>query len=310
MTTVFGAAVAGITKRVGLFDDNNGLFYEMAPTGMQLIVRTSTSGAPVDTAITQANWNIDKMDGTGVSGVTLDFTKSQILFFDFSWLGVGISRYGWVVDGKTFYCHEVRNTNNLALVYMSMPNLPFRYEISNSGAGGAASLLHICTTIISEGGVQANGFSFGLTRGSTPITTNNNASIYPLISLRLKSTHIGSTVRVKNISIACSSTSTYVWYLILNPTVVGTALAWTGVTNSSIEANLVSTNATTLTGGTILASGVSQQTNDGGVNIMSPNDHALGSSISGTRDIIVLAVQRVTGTSETFYGSLNIKDEN
>jgi hypothetical protein len=42
---------------------------------MQVVRRSSTSGGVVDDAINQADWNLDKLDGTGASGVTLDVTK-------------------------------------------------------------------------------------------------------------------------------------------------------------------------------------------------------------------------------------------
>jgi len=309
MTGVFGSASTGITRRVGLFDSNNGLFYQQTSAGMSVVTRTFTSGVVVDNAVPQSNWELDKLDGTGPSGITLDFSKSQIMFFDFEWLGVGRVRFGWVVNGKVIYCHEFLNTNVLTLVYMATPNLPLRYEISNDGTGAASSLVQICSSIISEGGIQNNGFSFGMTRGTTAFTTLNDTGIYPLISFRLKSTHFGSTVRTESLSIACTSTAAYHWYLILNPTVTGTALVFSDVVNSSVEASTNTTNATKVTGGTILTSGVGQSTNEGGVNLSSPNDFALGSTIAGVSDILVLAIQRITGTTETFYGSLNIKDQ-
>ena len=158
MTGVFGTGTDGITRRMGYFNDKNGLFYEQTTLGMAVVVRTYTSGSAVDASYRQSIWNLDKMDGTGKSGVNLDFTKTQIVFFDMEWLGVGRIRFGWVVDGKIYYCHEVNNANNLTLVYMSTPNLPLRYEIDNDGTGAASSMVQICSTVISEGGEQDTGY--------------------------------------------------------------------------------------------------------------------------------------------------------
>jgi hypothetical protein len=308
-TGVFGASATGITKRIGLLNDNNGLFFEQTSSGMAVVRRTFTSGSSVNNSVAQSSWNLDKMDGTGVSGITLDFTKTQIMIIDFEWLGVGRVRYGWVVDGIIYYCHEMNNANSLSLVYISTPNLPIRYEIVNDGTGGVSSLVQICSTVISEGGLTNTGLSLAITRGSTALITLNNTNIYPLIAIQLKSGYLSSSVKPTSMYINCPSTASYVWYLMVNPTVTGTALSFTDVTNSSIQAQTNTTNATTVSGGTLLASGCAQQTNDGGVNVQLTNDFFLGSNISGTPDVLVLAVQRVTGTTETFYASLNYYDQ-
>lgn len=308
-TGIFGAAATGINRKAGLFDARNGLFFDQQSDGMGVTIRTYTSGSAVDTRVLQANWNIDKLNGTGSSGITLDFTKCQIWFADFEWLGVGRVRFGFFVDGKPYYCHEVLNANATTLVYMSVPNLPLRYEIQNTGTGAAVGFTHICSTVISEGGLQDTGFPFGATRGATALTTNNDTSIYPLIAMRLNSSYLASTVKLLDFFINCTSTATYNWYLILNPTVTGTAFSFTQVTNSALDVDSSRTNATTLTGGTILLTGTATQSNEGGVAKILNSDFSFGSTIAGVSDIVVLAVQRVTGTSETFYGSINWKDQ-
>ncbi len=67
----------GIITRMGYFDDDNGIFLQRSGSTVSIVLRTSTSGSPSDSnLITQANWNLDKMDGSGISGVSLDFSKS------------------------------------------------------------------------------------------------------------------------------------------------------------------------------------------------------------------------------------------
>ena len=57
----------GITKEVGYFDDNNGLFFRITATDAAVVVRTNTSGSPVDTVVPRSSWNGDKLDGNGPS---------------------------------------------------------------------------------------------------------------------------------------------------------------------------------------------------------------------------------------------------
>jgi hypothetical protein len=310
-TFKMGTAATGITRRVGLFDSNNGIFLQQTSAGAAVVIRSFVTGAAVDNAVLQTNWNIDKLDGTGASGITLDLTKVQIFFFDFEWLGVGRVRCGFFIGGVPYYCHEFRQANIGTAVYMSTPNLPIRYEISNSGAGPAADFETICSTVASEGGSDQTGLILGLNRGATVMTTLNTTQIFPLISMRLRSGYLGSSVKPVDFSVICTSTAAYNWYILLNPTVVGTALAFTTVANSSIEADLVSTSATTVTGGTILRTGTAVQSNaaNSGGSIEIRDDYFLGSNIAGTADILMLAVQRVTGTTESFYAAMNFIDQ-
>ena len=82
-TFIMPTQQAGTKMQVGYYDDNNGFFFEVKDAStIQFVRRTKTSGSVVDNAVTQANWNHDKMDGTGPSGQTLDFTKGQILRID------------------------------------------------------------------------------------------------------------------------------------------------------------------------------------------------------------------------------------
>jgi hypothetical protein len=272
---------------------------------MGVVVRTNTSGTPSDTRIAQASWNIDKMDGTGASGITLDYTKTLIYFMDFEWLGVGTVRFGVYVNGLPYYVHAVHNSNINTLVYMSTPNLPLRYEISNDGTGGAASLVHICTTVITEGGRQTTGIERALNRGVDTLITNNDANIYPLIGLRLKATHLGVFVRLLDYNILCTSTSEYAYYVIISPTVTGTALTWNDITNSGLQYTY-GTNATTLSGGTVITTGLGSDTaqNRSGIQRVTESDLVIGSKIDGTPQEIYLGVQRLTGTTETFYSSM------
>ncbi|NIR25855.1 MAG: hypothetical protein GWN77_02605, partial [Gammaproteobacteria bacterium] len=66
---------SGISRKVGLFDANTGLWF--GDSGGTYLVGIRDGGS--DTTTTQAFWNIDQMTGSGPSGVTLDFSKNQIL---------------------------------------------------------------------------------------------------------------------------------------------------------------------------------------------------------------------------------------
>jgi len=156
---------ANCITRIGYFDDNNGLFFQYTNNTMSVVLRNIT----INTVINQTSWNIDKMDGTGASSISLDFTKSQLYVIDFEWLSVGRIRFGFYLFGKINYCHQITNLNSLTAPYMLSPNLPIRYEIVSTTSGENGSLVQICSTIISEGGYTPIGRAFSA--GTNPNTS-------------------------------------------------------------------------------------------------------------------------------------------
>lgn len=156
LTGVLGAAQTGTEKLIGYGDDDNGIFLGQDGGGVFVLLRSSNTGGVSDARkVYQDAWNIDALDGAGPSGITLDATKTQIVVIDLEWLGVGRVRIGLNIDGVVIEAHEFLNANIESKTYMTTANLPVRYEIRNTQAVGAASTLkHICSTVVSEGGVQ------------------------------------------------------------------------------------------------------------------------------------------------------------
>jgi hypothetical protein len=85
----------------------------------------------VETEWEQSDWNIDRCDGTGKSGYTLDQTKMQMFYMDYSWYGAGFIRWGFrALDGNVIYAHKIPNNNQNTEAYMRSGNLPARYEVN------------------------------------------------------------------------------------------------------------------------------------------------------------------------------------
>ena len=291
----------GITRRIGQFNASNGLFFEDNEGTLRVVRRTSTSGSPVDNAVAQSSWNIDPMDGTGPSGVTIDISKTNICVIQYEWLGVGAATFGFNIDGVTYPCHQFQNANNLTVVYMSTPNLPLRYEISNDGTGAASSLEHICASVMSEGGSQNLGkIRYASTAGTHVDLTTENV-IYAMLGIRLKTGYIGEVVDILSASIQLHTASHQCeWTLRLNPTVAGT-FTYNDEANSAVQ---IATGATanTVTGGTIVAGGHIESGGNAGGGAGSigrdlDNTLRLGANIAGTVDEIVLCLTPIAGSS-------------
>ena len=71
-TFVFDEAKTNLRQRVGYYGASNGMYLEQTDTTVNFVERSLVTGSVTETRVAQANWNIDRMDGTGPSGITLD----------------------------------------------------------------------------------------------------------------------------------------------------------------------------------------------------------------------------------------------
>ena len=264
-TFVMSAAKTNLRQRVGYYGAANGYYLQLNNSTLSFVERTSVSGGLVENTINQSSWNVDKLDGTGVSGVTLDITKAQILFMDLEWLGVGTVRIGFVIDGNFYVCHKFHHANLITSTYITTASLPLRYEIRNTGAtSGASTLKQICSTVLSEGGYQLNGLQQAVsTPVTTPRTLGTAGTFYPIVSIRLKSTRLDAVVICTAISVIATVSGHYNWQVIASGTTTGGS--WIGAPgDSSVEYNITGTS---FTGGRILASGFFSATNQGSTQV-------------------------------------------
>ena len=314
MTYANMQAKPGITKRIGYFNDKNGLFLESTSTGLRFVRRTYTSGTAVDVKIERSAWDQDQLRGGGgpdnPSNITMLETAAQIFCIDFQWLSAGTVRYGFDINGALRYCHHADHANIIDLPYMQIPNLPLRTEISNDGTGAADSLDVICCCVESEGGKDPTGPVFSVDRGVTPVTTGNDQLLYPVVCLRFQTGKMDSSIEVLAAQTVCNSTALVRQATLLNPTFAGTALSWVALANSVLEYALP-TSATTVTGGTQMFSDYYESTAQaqGSIQTAGATNLRLGSSIAGVSDILCLAAQRVTGGIETIYGKINWREQ-
>lgn len=252
-TYVFSPHKPGLRQRYGYYDTSNGIFLEQTDAGLCWVERSTSSGTMQETRVYQSNWNYDKMDGAGVSRLTLDMTKAQIQFLDIEWLGLGSVRCGFVIDGKFILTHTFHHANIITGTYMATACLPVRAEIENVSATGSSSTLKIvCTSVISEGGYEIRGRSFSTGHPIlTPRVLATPGTTYPIFSMRLKANRLGAIVDPKTFGIAVGAASNFRYFLVGGA--VSTGGTWVSAgTDSAVEYNLT---ATSYTGGRVLDSG-------------------------------------------------------
>ncbi len=290
---------SGLRQRVGYFGITggvtagtpyNGVYLQQ--DGLTLSVCLTSASLGTTQTVTQSNWNGDKFDGTGDSGVTIDVTKGNIFWLDVEWLGVGDVRTGFFIDGKPVVAHTFYNTNKNSTTYMTTACLPLRYEIENTtGQTGSSTMRQICSTILSEGGYEGFSRRYNVTHsGPTPHTLTTAGTQYPLIALRMAPDRLDSIIVPSNISVAIepgtNNKPLVVQYrILLNPTLTGNT--WITHFNGNVQYNVT---ATGVTGGTDIIGGYISSS--GTLDVSSINDFnfQIGRTQLGVSDTFVLVL--------------------
>lgn len=299
-----------------------GIFAPAASSTMSLVRRTSTSGSAVDTEIAQASWNIDKFDGTGVSGITLDFTKTQILVIQAQWLGVGRVIVGFDVNGVIYPAHQFLHANILTVPYTQTFNLPVRYEIRQETTNNVArcgyfdhangiflkaskvqsggTIQMVCCSVQSEGGIEDRGFP--RTQGS--LTAIGVTTRRAVLSIRPKATFNSRTnraaIELSNFALTAATNSSY--FEIVLGGALGGVPAWTSVaTDSVVEYDVA---GTTVTGGTVVEAGFvlsglgsTRAQTSGQVSTRAPFVLSQIDALAARQDSISIVCTSFTGTS-------------
>jgi len=312
-TGKFGTKVDGIKKSIGSFDDNDGYFFQTSGSSFGIVLRKTINGVKTDTFISQSTWNLDKMNGLGPSGNTLDINKAQIYTMDYEWLGVGRVRYGVVQKGVLIYVHEINNYNSLDTVYLRNPNLPIRYEMSTHKNTTTGSLMtQICSTVISEGGFDNTG-------KRVVITSNNGATIGAseydaVLFIRYNSNSSkGAQIVPEQLDLLIkpgnSSTFAGRWELLVNPSVTN-AVTYNNASGSVVtQVGVVAAGNIITNTGTVIATGYFAGTGANSVAQMVTLDpyYGLGRKIDNTSDILAVGIKTIDNTY-TVYPSLIVRE--
>ena len=312
-TFVMNTPTANIRQRVGYFNTQNGVFFQANGTTLSMVLRsdsTPTPGTPSDVrTVPQASWNGDKLDGTGPSGITLDVSKTQILWMDFEWLGVGSVRTGFVINGQYIVCHTFDNANYQTTTYMTTAILPVRYEITNLSNVTTASMKQICSTVISEGGYEQ--YSPGHLARRTTKLSNIQLTFKPIVSIRLASTALGAVVLPGRMQVLPIASQNYEVGLFFNATLTGAS--WSAVpTDANVQ---MDTSATAMSGGTLVQTDYVSSSGSGGVQpLVDPAGYnwalQLGSSLAGASDVLTLGIRTVDSATPQgeCYGTIAFWD--
>jgi len=169
---------------------NNGFYFGQDATG--IYVAYITGG--VETKTYQANWNEDKLNGTGASGLSIVPANGSISQIDFTWYAYGDIKFIFLVFNpvtlktQKIIAHTTKINNAASIID---PNQPLKFEVGN----GATSTNDFSLFVGGHQFSVVGGFSDSQKRLISELLTNYttalNTSWQPLIAFRKKATFNG-----------------------------------------------------------------------------------------------------------------------
>ena len=248
----FGGTDANVLSIVGYSDGTDGIEFQANGTTLRFQLKSSTDLGTE--TVEQSAWNLDRLDGTGESGIVLDVSKCQILVIDFQALYVGRVRVGFDIEGKIYYAHEFNHANLSAYPYIKTANLPLRYAIQALGTA-TKSMCAVCSTVVQENGYSSSeGYHF---TASGSVTAASSARTH-ILSIQPRTTFNTRVNRAKFIletfELVVTGSNPVKWELCLGDVLTGT----TSFTDVNTTYSTFSYNSAGTTSGTpaiVMASG-------------------------------------------------------
>lgn len=182
MTVAAGASTANCVRRWGIFDENDGLFFEYDGTTLYVVERSSATGSVTEVRVPQSQWNGDKMNGTGdvatnPSRELLDPSQFWLYEIRFLYLGAGPARFAVFGQQGRVVVHTFRNGGNDVLPYMRTGSLPLHWEIFNTAAtAGPTQMRQGNSTVQVSGDWAPQRKSYGSPKRD-PVSVNTPTAI-------------------------------------------------------------------------------------------------------------------------------------
>lgn len=243
--------------RWGAWDGSNGFYFGRDATGV--FIATLKGGA--EEKVYQSSWNVDRMDGSGSSGVALDLSVGNIFHINYSWYGYGVVEFTVITQGPSGLQSEYTvHRSRLSGLTVEEPNLPIRASIEN-GTTASAQTLYV------------GGRQFSIVGQYNPvrrITSENRLSlsgvsttVVPIIGFRRKSAYLSTSVKISGFDVITNQD--LLVEVRTSPTSVTGASFGTPTNHTAAECAVESdVAATAISGGEVLWSGLIDATNGGG----------------------------------------------
>jgi len=196
--------------------------------------------------VNQTNFNIDKLDGTGPSGINLTttFGKIHVWRIMFQWLSAGNIYYQIENPNTgtfmTFHVIQYASANALPSTYN--PSFKFFATTFNFNAASNMILRVPCAMIAMNGD---EWLTQGLVWARQGLKTLVGGIGLNIITIRNKTTYASknnrSVVKIKRISFASDGTKLYIFQCIVNATLTGASFADNNTNSSCVDYDFAAT---------------------------------------------------------------------
>ena len=177
---------------------DNGFSFGVDSTGLYIAI---TKGG-TKTKTYQSDWNIDKLNGTGVSGYNIDITQGLIYQINFTWYGYGEIRYGVIanINGyqKFVPCHKIVPSGSASI---ESPNL-YLFQKADNGTTTDDLEMYVGGRQYSIVGRYVPKYRFVSDyRGGVSTST----TVIPLVSFRTKTGFGDRSIRIAGMEVKPST---------------------------------------------------------------------------------------------------------
>lgn len=250
MTVLIGdTGKTGVTRRWGLFDDDDGVYFELSGSVFSVNIKSSNSGSPTIEKVIQSDFAGDKASDDSLDEYVLDVSKFNLYWIDYQWLGVGRIRFGtFSPSGVRLVLHSVENSNKNVLPYMKRGTLPFRMEQFNETTVVSTSEMKLgCVSVsLQQSHQKYIGYKF---LGISNFVQISGSEYTPILSLKNMTPFNGQTNRITTFITECESFisgGSAIISSFKNPNLTGST--FTGITQSNCS-NLIDVDAYNLSNG-------------------------------------------------------------
>ena len=249
-TTQFDIPIAGVNQKIGIYDDENGFY--LGFIGTDFMVGRRRDGN--DYLTYQADFNLNKLDGSGAEWTAVDFTKGNIWRITYGWLGYAVINFEIMEkDGTWTAFHKIEYPNNYTETNIGNPVLPMRMKVLKTN-GIVTSNITMKTGSWNAGVINGNSAccnryqSFASTSART---VSANDTLINIFTLKSVSSFQALTNKVRTnilfLSAACEGNQVTSIKIIKNATLSVTA-TYTYIDSGNSTIQYVS-NFTSVSGG-------------------------------------------------------------
>lgn len=285
----------------GYFDSQDGVFFRWDGTDYSLGIRR----AGVDTIIPRADWNNDKLDGTGPSGIDLDMRDGYVFRIEYTWYGYGPILYsimnkrnGGPRQTRLYPIHIASVEQDTTL---RNPNLPITAE--NNSAVGDVAVTGRQFSIIGEFAPEQRQTTY-----TNPALVTVSNSWTPVQSYRRIASLTNISIAADAISVINESTNLVEYQLLVNTTLTGAVFG--PPENRSVGETAVQfdTSATGYTGGEHIAGDVVLG-QDRGSAVASAKERPVEIRIPRDYTVTLVARTLATGATADVRGVVKVTEE-